>query len=212
MKITLLLATIALLAVLFVCLLPAVMKHNKAHTVRTKRRRLRYAPLNALEKLALPFVLGMQCLHGFHQRIFGDTRLVACNVAEGTHTDSVSKLTDAAIATRHLLYRRGSDDNHIAASAASDALPPLGPVADEAAAAEEYVAVQLLGKGSTKLMIASEAMTVGDEVWTAAAGKVQDRTAAAGTYWIVGTALTAAGADGDIIEVQDCVPIRITVT
>lgn len=143
--------------------------------------------------------------------LFRPTRLVAGNIAEGTHAGALTKLTDAAITTRHLLYRRGSDDAHIAVCGASDTLPPLGPVADEAAGAGEPVAVQLLGKGATKRLVAAEAITVGDEVWTAASGKVQDRTATTGTYWMVGTALTAAGADGDIIEVQDSTPIRITV-
>jgi hypothetical protein len=143
--------------------------------------------------------------------LFRPTRLIAGNIAEGTHSGALTKLTDAAITTRHLLHRRGSDDSHIALCGASDTLPPLGPVADEATGAEEPVAVQLLGKGATKRMVASEAITVGDEVWTAANGKVQDRSATTGTYWIVGTALTAAGADGDIIEVQDCAPLRVTV-
>lgn len=135
----------------------------------------------------------------------------AANIAEGVYRDSITKLSAAAIATRHLLYVRGADDRHITAAGDSDALAPMGTVADEASAAEENVAVQILGKGPTKRMVASEAMTVGDEVWTAASGKVQDRSALAATYWIVGTALTAAAADGDIIEVADCVPIRITV-
>jgi hypothetical protein len=32
-----------------------------------------------------------------------------------------------------------------------------------------------------------------------------------GTYWQVGVALTAATADGDVIEVADCVPVRIVI-
>lgn len=215
MKFTLIqmLAAVALLAVLFLCLVQAVMQRSKfaIHTARAKRYRVRFKPLNLSERLFVPFQRAMQWLFA-PRSCYGGSRLVACNIAEGTHEGAINKLTDAAITTRHLLYRRGSDDNHIAAAAASDTLAPIGTVDDEASAAEENVAVQILGKGSTKRMVASEAIVIGDEVWTAAGGKVQDRTASAGTYWIVGIALSAAGADGDIIEVQDCAPIRITVT
>ena len=48
-------------------------------------------------------------------------------------------------------------------------------------------------------MVAIEALAVAAPVYTEAAGKVQDTAQA--TAFLVGTALTAAGADGDIIEV-----------
>jgi hypothetical protein len=213
MKITIILAVAALLALAFVCLVAVVSQHNKApiQTARAKHYRARLKNLNLWERLARPFVRAMELLQHRTQRWFAPSRLAACNIAEGTHECSVTKLSAAAIATRHLLFVRGADDNHVTLAGASDALAPMGTVDDEASAAEEPIAVQILGKGPTKRMIASETMTVGDEVWTAASGKVQDRTATPGTYWIVGTALTAAGAD-EIIEVADCTPIRITVT
>lgn len=129
---------------------------------------------------------------------------VFANIAEGTHTDSITKLTDAAIATRYLLFKVGSDANHIAVGGATDL--PLGSVADEASAAEEYVAVNLLGKGPTKLLVASEAMaTTGVKVYAAASGKI----ALSGTV-LVGTLLTTAAADGDVVEVSDCEPAVVT--
>lgn len=128
----------------------------------------------------------------------GTTFNVFANIAEGTHADSLTKLTDAAITTRHLLYKVGSDANHIAVSGATDI--PLGTVADEATAAEEYVAVDLLGKGPTKRMVASEAMaTTGVNVFAAASGKI----ALTGSVK-VGVLLQTAGADGDVVEVADC--------
>jgi hypothetical protein len=123
---------------------------------------------------------------------------VFANIAEGTHTDNETKLTDAAITTRHLLYKIGSDANHIAVAGADDLV--IGTVDDEASAAEEYVAVQLLGKGPTKRMVASEAMaTTGVDVFQAASGKI----ALSGTRK-VGVLKQTASADGDVVEVQDC--------
>lgn len=134
----------------------------------------------------------------------------ALNIAEGTHAGTIRKLADAAIATRNLLFKFGSDVNHIAVAGASDI--PLGTVEDEALAAEDEVSVNILGStGRSLLMVASEAITVGEAVFTAASGKVQDLPAGAGTYYQVGYAMTAAGADGDVIEVQPCTPVKTVV-
>jgi hypothetical protein len=121
----------------------------------------------------------------------------------GSHTDSITKLTDAAITARHLLYKLGTDAAHIAVSGAADV--PWGTIDDEATAAEEVVAVQLLGKGPSKRMVASGVIAAGVPVYAAAAGKVAD----AGTV-VVGVSLSAAGADNDIIEVVDIAPTTIS--
>lgn len=132
------------------------------------------------------------------------------NIAEGTHEDALTRLTDAAITTRHLLYKVGSDANHIAVCGAANI--PMGTVPDEASAAEENVALLLLGgaKGS-RLMVASEAITAGEQVYTAANGKVQDLPGSTATVYLVGTALTSADADGDLIEVDPCVAQKTVV-
>lgn len=128
------------------------------------------------------------------------TRYEFANIAEGRYRDSISKLTDAAITTRHLLYKIGSDKDHIAVCGVGDV--PLGTVSDEATAAEEAVAVDILGRGLTKRMVASEAMaTTGVRVFAAASGKI----ALTGSV-CVGTLHTTASADGDIVEVVDCYP------
>lgn len=133
------------------------------------------------------------------------------NIAEGTHEESVSRLPDAAIATRHLLFKVGSDANHIAGAGATDI--PLGTVPDEASATQvsdgdHWLEVKLLGKGSTKKMVASEAMaTAGVPVFAAASGKI----ALSGTVK-VGTLLTTAAADGDVVEVSDCEPLVVNAT
>lgn len=130
------------------------------------------------------------------------------NIAEGTHECSITMLSSAAITTRHLLYKVGADATHIAVSGANDI--PLGTIDDEASAAEEYLAVGLLGKGPTKRMVASEAMaTTGVDVYAAASGKIALTGAVK-----VGTLVTTAAADGDVVEVRDCEPAtnRSTVT
>lgn len=126
-------------------------------------------------------------------------RLIATNIAEGVHVDSISRLTDAAITTRYLLYKKGTDADHIAVSGASD--QPIGTVPDEADAAELWVEVALLGKGPTKKMVASEAIGAGVLVYAAASGKI----ATTGTQ-CVGVSLIAASADADILEVLDIAP------
>lgn len=145
-----------------------------------------------------------------HVLFRGHRDLVAYNLDPGVHADgNITKKSDAAITTRYLLGKDGSDDSHIAACGAADL--PLGVITDEAAAAEDYVNIQALGHGATVRMVASEAITVGEDVYTAASGKIQDEPAAAGTYYKVGTALTAASADGDTIEIASCVPVRTVV-
>lgn len=133
------------------------------------------------------------------------------NIAEGTHNGSITKLTDAAITARHLLVSFGTNVGHIAASDADDI--PLGTVPDLAAAAELEVEVSLLGVGdNTKLMVASEEIVVGEELFTASGGKVQDLPVSAGTYYSVGYALNAAAANNDLVEVQHHTPRKIIVT
>jgi hypothetical protein len=124
-----------------------------------------------------------------------------------THDASVRRTNDAAVTARHLLWQQGAGDNTIAVNIATTC--PLGTVDNVEAATGGGQALLLLGKGPTKKMVASEAITAGEQVFTAAAGKVQD-TPTGATVYLVGTALTAAAADGDIIEVQDCVPVRLT--
>lgn len=134
-----------------------------------------------------------------------------CNIAEGTHEDSITKLADAAITTRFLLVKAGSDAEHIAVNGANDL--PLGVCPDEPSAAEAEVAVQLFGCAkATRVMVASEPIAADKEVFTAAAGKVQDAPTVAGTYYRVGRALRAAGADGDAFEVDPYPPQEYIVT
>jgi len=131
----------------------------------------------------------------------------AANIAEGTHAGSISRKADAA-ASEYLLVKKGSDADHVAVCGVADV--PIGVLASVPTAAEDDVTVNLLGCApSTRIMIASEAIAAGVEVYTAAAGKIQDATTSV-TYYKVGVSLTAAGANEEI-EVDPCNPIKVVV-
>ena len=132
------------------------------------------------------------------------------NVASGSHAGNITKDAEVIIGTRNLLGKLGTAVNQVDICTTAD--EPLGVITDEAAAAGDPVNVALFGSaGSTHLMVASEAITAGAKVYTAAAGKVQNEPAVAGTYYQVGKALEAATADGDVIEIDAQEPIRVVV-
>lgn len=140
-------------------------------------------------------------------RLFRGPRYEFCNIAEGTYPDGcMSRLADVALTRRHLLVKIGTDINHVAINTASDI--PLGVVDDEAEAAEDPVNVQLLGqKPGTVLVVAGAAITAGAFVVGTAAGKVITLPGTTGSYYIIGRALEAAGADLDVINIAHCFPI-----
>ena len=141
---------------------------------------------------------------------YGDP--IACNVGEGTHEDSISLLSDEAVATKHLLMTAAaaSDTDHFAICAADE--EPIGFCPDEVATAEigEARAIHLLSKGSTRLGIAAETVTKGEWAYTAAGGKLQDEPTTAGTYWQVGRFLTA-GTANNMVEVETMAPRKLVV-
>lgn len=118
--------------------------------------------------------------------------------------------SDAAISTRYLLGKVGSDAQHVAVvAAASD--KPIGIMADEAEAAEALVNVQLLGSlEGTQIMVAGGDITAFADVYSDGAGKVVVEPSAAGTYWWVGRAVEA-GSDGLEIEVIPRLPQKVVV-
>jgi hypothetical protein len=127
------------------------------------------------------------------------------------HKGSITRIADAAIATLNLLVTVGSDADHFAVMAAVTNVP-IGVCIDTPDADDE-VAIALLGcADETREMVAGEAIAAGVRVFAGADGKITDEPAAAGTYFCIGTAITAAAADGDPIEVDTCVPYPVTVT
>jgi ABC-type ATPase with predicted acetyltransferase domain len=75
----------------------------------------------------------------------------------------------------------------------------IGTALEAAFAAGDVVPVKLRTAAGTHKMIAVEALAQAAAVYTEASGKVQDTAAA--TSFLVGHALEAATADGDVIEV-----------
>jgi hypothetical protein len=127
------------------------------------------------------------------------------------HKGTITRTADAAIATENLLVKVGSDADHFAVLAAVTDLP-LGACIDTPDA-DDQVAIALLGcADETRELVAGEAIGAGVHVFAGATGKVTTEPEAAGTYFCVGTSVTAASADGDPIEVDTCVPFEVTVS
>lgn len=131
------------------------------------------------------------------------------NIAEGVHgTGNITKAADAAITERYLLGKIGSASDRVAVCGAADT--PIGVITDEAAAAGDTVNVALLGSvAGTVRMVASAAIAQGALLEPAASGRVQTLGAGAGTHHVVGRALDAAAAAGDVIEVDPCYFLRV---
>lgn len=136
------------------------------------------------------------------------TRWQVANIAEGTSETGVrTYFADAAITNRNLLVKIGSDADHIALAGTADI--GIGFAIDQADAAEDPVAVNLLGAaGGTVLGVAAAAITAGDQLVSAANGQVRTLPATTGTYYIVGRAIQAAAAQGDVLQIAPSFPIQ----
>lgn len=104
-------------------------------------------------------------------------------------------IADEAIAV-HLRVKLDSD-GRVTVAGLTD--KDIGTAVTPAFAAGEQVTVKLRTGAGTHKMVAIEACAIGAALYTEANGKVQDTAAA--TSFQIGTALEAAGNDGDIIEV-----------
>lgn len=136
--------------------------------------------------------------------------VLLANVAEGTHEGGcITKLADATQATTGKLVKIGSDADHVAVTTANTEIP-LGICDDEVDAVEDPVNVQLLGqKKGTILARAHAAISAGDFVVPAAAGRVQTMTGLSSvTTYIIGIALNAATTQDDEVEITHCVPVQ----
>jgi hypothetical protein len=138
---------------------------------------------------------------------FSGRREEVCNEASttGVHQNGIlpDRVAEVNIVSRYLLVGKGAADNGIILNIATTR--PLGVCLDEPNLGNK-AAVALLGctQGTVKLR-ANAAVTVGQLLYTAAAGKVSPTYGA--TLFIVGRALTAAAADGDLVEVAHCFPM-----
>lgn len=138
--------------------------------------------------------------------LFGSAQsyLAAANTYDAvvlTHGPTLTRTNDVAITARHLLWADGATPGTTVALATATT-PALGTIDNTTASTGVIQAVLMLGRGQTKKMVASEAMaTVGVRVYQAAGGKI-----ALNGVLCVGILRSVAGADGDIVEVDDKVP------
>ena len=143
--------------------------------------------------------------------IVGHTAIMA-NVVAGTvssHAGSITRYAEAAFTAAHVLVKPGTASNEVLINGASD--KPIGWIEDTALI-DTTIPVALLGTSpNTAVLTASGDIVIGEDVFTAAAGQVQDLPVASGTYYLIGTALTAA-ADGEEVEVDPCFPIATVVS
>lgn len=119
---------------------------------------------------------------------------------------------------RWLLYKIGSAPGILALNGAND--EPFAVVDNDnvvAAASTsppaEYVTPLLLyGRGQTLKAVAAGAIVAGAKVYTAANGQVSALSASAGTYYLVGKAITPASVIGDIIAFMPTLPTAVVVS
>ena len=136
---------------------------------------------------------------------------VACNIAEGTHSDTeggITRTADDAGSTDYLLYKAGTDDDHAAVCGASDC--PIGVSADAPAAGDTFTIDTLGAASRTRLCRVNEAVSAGEELFTAASGYAQNRPGSSGTYWFIGTALRSAAA-GEKIEFAPTAAVKVVI-
>lgn len=129
---------------------------------------------------------------------------VATNAVTNLSTDGILRLAaEVTISTRYLLVQKGAADNGFIVNVATTR--PWGPVLDEPTSGDKAAVFGLGAAAGTTKMVANAAITAGALVYTAAAGKVSPTFGA--TLYMVGRAVTAAAADGDVIEVLPNFPL-----
>src|SRR5688572_3677217 len=135
--------------------------------------------------------------------------VILANIAEGQHLASqgITYEADGAITERNLLVKRGSAANRIAICGAADT--PIGVCSDEAAAAADLVNVRTFHSDVTIPVVASAAIAQDALLEPAANGRVATLGVGAGTHHVVGRALNAAGAAGDLIEMAPSYFLRV---
>ena len=148
------------------------------------------------------------------QRIFGFLpgqvsprgTLEFANIGEGTFGEGrVTLFGDATTSTRYLLYKIGSDADHVALAGAGDT--PLGPSDDMVADVTVPIAINLLGPGSDTLRVVTDgSISNGDYVKCGAAG-VAVKATTSGTDVVIGRAVFGSDTSNGANDVITIVPI-----
>lgn len=110
---------------------------------------------------------------------------------------SLQSIVAGAAIGQYRAVKRSAANTGIVTTAITDV--PIGIATVAATAAGELVSVQTYGIAKC---VASDAISEGAQVMCTASGAGKVVTAAGATAYSIGIARSAAGADGDIIEVQ----------
>jgi hypothetical protein len=157
--------------------------------------------------LAVCLALFAGCLIAFNRR----RELIAFNAYGGTRLrhESLTRVLDAAVSQRYLLAAEGAAAGSAKICGLADR--PIGFFNDEGAEGES-IAIER-GSHKTHLGIAAVAIAIGEELYTAADGKVSN--VAAATSYYIGVARTAVvagdatlGGDSAIIEYEPAGPAK----
>ena len=137
---------------------------------------------------------------------------LASNAVNGL--GNVLSLTADAVTTRYALVKYGSAVTGFALATA--AVRPLGVCLESVVSGEtgEARGIALLGLYEKPLpMLAKEAVTTGDLLYTTStAGQVGALSATAGTYYLVGRAISTQATAGAEVLVQHCFPTAVVVS
>lgn len=164
--------------------------------------------------LSILFVLATIYLLAFLQRRALRGRLTfAANIGEGFHDDGrLTLFPDAAITSRYLLVKFGSDGSHIAIAGAADI--PLGICTDstdvQTGDITKPLTVNVLGAvRGTQRGVAAGVIVPGAFISPAANGQVQTLPATTGTYYIIGRYVgTVNAAANTYAEFTPCLPTQ----
>lgn len=131
-----------------------------------------------------------------------------CNIAEVRHIDGIigNWTADAAHTLRYLVVKRGATAISTAICGAADV--PIGISQDQPEIGVAH-AVRVFSARGTTFVVASAAIAQDALVEPAANGKVAALGAGAGTHHVLGRALTAAAADGDLVELDVAYFLRV---
>jgi hypothetical protein len=134
---------------------------------------------------------------------------VFANIAQGTHAGYVTVTAASAFTSKYLLAKADATAGQIDVCGVSDC--PVGIATDEADVGDP-LALKILGVSPQSVLVtASGAFAAESYLYTAANGEVQTEPATAGTYYLIGRALNAATAAGDLVEAETCVPVKLIV-
>ncbi|MDR1591064.1 MAG: DUF2190 family protein [Puniceicoccales bacterium] len=134
--------------------------------------------------------------------------LILSNSTIGTHEDCITKYAKTAICSHRLVALDGTDPDQVI-HATTNSLP-FG-VADDEAAIDEIVNIDLLGCSNTIKITAGAAIAAGALLIPGADGKVVPLPTAEGNYICIGLALSGAASDGDV-EVLTSLPYPYQIT